>query len=176
MYAELCDSQSSTRLLHGDLHHHNVLLDNQRGWLAIDPKGVVGELAYEVGAAFRNPCERPAVFAARATIERRVGRFAGVLGLDAERVLGWAFAQAVLAAIWEVEDAGVLRMGIGCIALANAIRPMLGTRGRWTTRGLGTWVSGLTTWTGDGDRGPWTEDSGLIERQATVLRPDDFAE
>jgi streptomycin 6-kinase len=129
LYAELCDSQSSVRLLHGDLHHHNVLLDVRRGWLAIDPKGVVGELAYEVGAALRNPIERATMFAAPATIERRVAHFAGVLGLRTERVLGWAFAQAILAAIWEVEDAGVLRTGVGFLALADAIRPMLGERG-----------------------------------------------
>jgi streptomycin 6-kinase len=129
LYAELCDSQSSVRLLHGDLHHHNVLLDIQRGWLAIDPKGVVGELAYEVGAALRNPIERPAMFTAPETIERRVAHFAGVLGLRTERVLGWAFAQAILAAIWEVEDAGVLSTGVGSLALADAIRPMLGAHG-----------------------------------------------
>ena len=42
-------------LLHGDLQHYNVLLDKDRGWVAIDPKGVVGELEYEVGALLRNP-------------------------------------------------------------------------------------------------------------------------
>jgi len=51
-------------------------------------------------------------------------RFAEVLGLDAERVFGWAFAQAVLSAIWEIEDAGVLAARNGSMALANAIRPM----------------------------------------------------
>jgi streptomycin 6-kinase len=127
LYEKLCSSQSSPRLLHGDLHHHNVLLDDQRGWLAIDPKGVVGELAYELGAALRNPIGRPDVFTAPSTIERRVERFAQRLDLDAERVLGWSFAQAVLAAIWEVEDKGRMRSGAN-LALAHAIRPMLGAR------------------------------------------------
>jgi streptomycin 6-kinase len=127
LYEKLCSSQSSPRLLHGDLHHHNVLWDDHRGWLAIDPKGVVGELAYEVGAALRNPIECPDVFTAPATIERRVELFAQRLDLDAERVLGWAFAQAVLAAVWEIEDQGRLRTGAH-LALANAIRPMLGAR------------------------------------------------
>jgi streptomycin 6-kinase len=39
----LGESQRSTRLLHGDLHRHNVLSDDARGSVAIDPKGVVGE-------------------------------------------------------------------------------------------------------------------------------------
>jgi streptomycin 6-kinase len=124
-YLELCSSQGASRLLHGDLHHHNVLLDSQRGWLAIDPKGIDGELAYEVGAALRNPCERPEIFAAPHTIVKRVNCFSRELCLDSGRILGWAFAQAVLAAIWEWEDDGVLTAGAGWIALANAVRPML---------------------------------------------------
>ena len=58
--------------------HQNALLDAQRGWLAIDPKGVVGELAYEVGAELRNPIARPELFAAPAVIARRAEHFAGV--------------------------------------------------------------------------------------------------
>ena len=76
IYAELCGSQTGPRLLHGDLHHYNVLFDSDRGWLAIDPKGVIGETEYEVGAALRNPYERPELFAQPSTIERRLKRFA----------------------------------------------------------------------------------------------------
>ena len=126
-YAALCASQGTARLLHGDLHHHNVLFDSQRGWLAVDPKGVVGELAYEVGAALRNPIDRPDLFAAPETIRKRADCFARILGLDRERILAWAFAQAVLATIWEWEDDGVLTAGTGWIAFANAVRSML----RW---------------------------------------------
>src|SRR5262245_1764340 len=123
-YTTLCASQSSVRLLHGDLHHHNVILDSRRGWVAIDPKGVVGELAYEVGAALRNPSDQPALFSAPDTIQRRVNCFATLLQLDSGRILAWAFAQAVLAAIWEWEDDGVLTAGLGWIALARSIYSM----------------------------------------------------
>jgi streptomycin 6-kinase len=124
-YLQLCASQAEHRLLHGDLHHHNVLFDSRQGWLAIDPKGVVGELAYEVGAAMRNPCEHPEVFAAPAAIRRRAEWYARTLRLDQARILGWTFAQAVLAAIWELEDDGELSAGAGWIALAGAVRPMV---------------------------------------------------
>jgi streptomycin 6-kinase len=53
----LCSSQRYRRLLHGDLHHGNVLHDSERGWVAIDPKGVLGEPEYEIGVALRNPIE-----------------------------------------------------------------------------------------------------------------------
>jgi streptomycin 6-kinase len=124
-YFELCDSQSAVRLLHGDFHHYNVLFDGSRGWLAVDPKGVIGELEYELGAALRNPYERPALFAERSTVERRVERLAGDLGLSAPRVLAWAFAQAVLAAIWAVEDGETLQPDNGWIALAETVQPMV---------------------------------------------------
>ncbi len=101
------------------------LFDAARDWLAIDPKGVIGELEYEVGAALRNPCEAPQVLAEPTVIRRRAARFARELGLDQARILSWAFALAVLAVIWAVEDGHRVEEDNGWIALAGAIRPML---------------------------------------------------
>jgi streptomycin 6-kinase len=125
LYLELCASQTRVRLLHGDLHHGNVLLDAKRGWVAVDPKGVIGEIEYEVGAALRNPSERPDVFANPAVFRRRVERFTRELGLDAARAQSWAFAQAILAGIWEVEDGIRVQPDHGWLALANALLPVL---------------------------------------------------
>jgi streptomycin 6-kinase len=125
LYTDLCESQRNPRLLHGDLQHYNVLFDRHRGWLAIDPKGVVGEIEYEIGAALRNPCERPDLFVDPAIIERRLGQFASKLNLDPARALAWSFAQAVLSAIWEVEDGSPVDARNPSILLAIAIRPML---------------------------------------------------
>lgn len=96
-YRQLAASQAARVLLHGDLHPQNVLLDAARGWLAIDPKGVVGEPAYEFGAVLRN-------VASTTQVDRWGQIIAERTGLDRQRVMGWAFAQAVLAAIWSVED------------------------------------------------------------------------
>ena len=125
VYSELCASQSHPRLLHGDLHHYNVLLDSDRGWLAIDPKGVVGELEYEVGAVLRNPYERPELFTVPSTIQKRLERFACKLNLDARRILAWSFAQAVLSAIWSIEDGFPVGPRNPWLALADALLPML---------------------------------------------------
>lgn len=126
IYLQLCDSQSRPRLLHGDLHHHNVLFDSHRGWLAVDAKGVIGELEFETGAILRNPYQRPEIFTRRATIERRVRRLAAKLNLDQSRVLAWGFAQAVLAAAWCAEDGEADGFARSCLELAEVLRPMLG--------------------------------------------------
>lgn len=125
-FGDLARSQSRPRLLHGDLQHYNVLFDSHRGWLAIDPKGVIGELEYEVGAALRNPVERPDLFLSRPIIERRVKQFTDRLALNYERTLAWAFAQAVLSAIWSVEDGFEVDETNPALGLANIIQPMLG--------------------------------------------------
>jgi len=125
LYLSLCASQRESRLLHGDLQHYNVLFDSKRGWLAVDPKGVVGEVEYEIGAILRNPIERPALFTERVTIERRIKRFTEKLNLDFERVLAWGFAQAVLSAIWNIEDGFPMDAMNPALRLANTIQPML---------------------------------------------------
>lgn len=51
----LLANQRECVALHGDLHHANVLDFGQRGWLAIDPKGLLGDRAFEYGVLFGNP-------------------------------------------------------------------------------------------------------------------------
>jgi streptomycin 6-kinase len=125
VYHKLSTSQRRRRLLHGDLHHGNVLLDSDRGWLAIDPKGVVGEAEYEIGAALRNPIEKAESFLQLETIRARVECFADRLHLDADRILAWAFAQAVLSAVWLIEDGFVVDDDHPWLQLARSIRPLL---------------------------------------------------
>jgi len=125
LYLELCASQRCSRLLHGDLQHYNVLLDNDRGWIAIDPKGVVGEIEYEIGASLRNPCERPDLFVTTEMVERRLTIYEKRLKLDSDRASGWVFAQAVLSAIWSVEDGFAVDVRSPAIRLAKAMLPLL---------------------------------------------------
>jgi streptomycin 6-kinase len=120
IFRDLCRTQRVPALLHGDLHHYNVLSDRTRGWCAIDAKGVVGELEYELGAALRNPVDRPDLFAKLDVVERRLDQFGLGLGIDTSRARGWCFAQAVLAAIWSIED-GHAEQGEGALVLARAL-------------------------------------------------------
>jgi len=125
LFAALASSQGTRRLLHGDLHHDNVLFDRRRGWLSIDPKGVLGEPAYEFGAALRNPTEDVRHFAGPAIAARRAAIIERELGLDRQRVLDWAFAQAVLSAIWSLEDGQDPVRGL---ATAQALVPLVRQR------------------------------------------------
>jgi len=122
VFDELCRSQGPRVCLHGDLHHDNVLRDARRGWLAIDPKGVIGERAYECGAFLRNPTDDPARFADPTIIDRRVRIACERLGLDRARVIGWCFAQAVLSAVWALQDGRTDRRGL---VTAEATLPLL---------------------------------------------------
>jgi streptomycin 6-kinase len=103
--AELLASSARPVLLHGDLHHDNILSAERSPWLALDPKGVVGEPAYEVGTLFFNP--QPQIFSApnlKQILARRVDQLANELGFDRQRLVGWGLARAVLSAWWSIED------------------------------------------------------------------------
>ena len=124
-FASLASSQRLPRLLHGDLQHYNILFDTNRGWLAIDPKGIVGEVEYQVGAVLRNPAGSPDLFASAATVGRRVSQLSGLLGIDPGRTLEWGYVQAVLSAIWCLEDGHVVTADSAVLRLANVIRSMI---------------------------------------------------
>lgn len=109
MYSQLHNSTTTRVVLHGDLHHHNILRSgsNDNDWLAIDPKGVTGDPAFEAGAFLRNPGTAfgPTVDGAART-HRRIDILTACSGLDRERVVDWAWAGTVLSAVWCVEDDG----------------------------------------------------------------------
>ena len=104
VFDDLCRTQAPAIVLHGDLQHYNVVRDRRRGWLAIDPKGVLGEGAYETGAMLRNPNADPSLCADPAIIERRARRLCARLGHPYDRVIGWCFSQWMLAVLWAIED------------------------------------------------------------------------
>lgn len=101
--AELLASTSTAVVLHGDMHHGNLLWSQARqAWVAVDPHGVVGDPAYDVGPMLINPWEHDV--AARAG--RRLDILHGVLGIPRMRLAGWGLVRAVLAEAWMVQDTG----------------------------------------------------------------------
>jgi streptomycin 6-kinase len=105
--ADLLSSQGAPVLLHGDLHHFNVLRAEREPWLVIDPKGVAGEPAYEIGPMMLNELPDLAdAQAVRRALDRRLELCAGLWRLDRDRLAAWTFVEAVLSACWSLEDGG----------------------------------------------------------------------
>jgi streptomycin 6-kinase len=102
---ELIGSMTAPVVLHGDLHHWNILSAEREPWLALDPKGVIGEREYEVGAWLRNPFPQILKMPKpEKVLARRVDQLVEELGFDRGRIIGWGYCQAVLAGIWSLEE------------------------------------------------------------------------
>ncbi len=112
---ELFANSSPPVLLHGDFHHFNIL-SSERGWLVIDPKGVVGPPEYEVGPLLLNPWDDFLQIpdAVRIT-ERRIAILSERLGFPRERLRDWGMCHAVLSAWWDLaEDGTGGEYSLGC--------------------------------------------------------------
>jgi streptomycin 6-kinase len=93
-------------LMHGDFHHFNIL-SSERGWLVIDPKGVIGPAGYEVGPFLINPWgDLLSGNNYRQMTKRRIDILHERLGFERERIREWGLAHAVLSAWWSIEDHG----------------------------------------------------------------------
>jgi streptomycin 6-kinase len=91
-------------LMHGDFHHYNIL-SSERGWLIIDPKGVVGPAGYEVGPLLMNPWgEMTDKVDIQQITKRRIDILHERLGFENDRIREWGLAHAVLSAWWGIED------------------------------------------------------------------------
>lgn len=102
----LLNSAEQEHLCHGDLHLNNIIQMENR-WLAIDPKGVIAETAFEA-AAFdlltRAEMQDTAVMATK--INCRVKVLANALNIKAERLFAWLFLRVLISAQWFIEDNG----------------------------------------------------------------------
>lgn len=96
--ARLLNTQREIRVLHGDIHHRNIR-QSARGWLAFDPKGLIGERTYDCANALCNPV-MPELVHNEARLLTTAAIFADTLVLDRQRVLAWTFAYACLNASW----------------------------------------------------------------------------
>ncbi|AWT35908.1 streptomycin 3''-kinase [Deinococcus arenae] len=98
----LLSDPRDVRPLHGDLHHGNVLRSPQRGWLVIDPKGLIGERTFDFANMLCNPAPDHALRPGR--LDRQSALIALEAGLDRARLLAWVGAYAGLSAAWHLED------------------------------------------------------------------------
>jgi streptomycin 6-kinase len=98
----LLASQRDRVVLHGDLHHDNVLDFGARGWLAIDPKGLYGERTFDYVNLLRNPEGQSEQVVRR--LASRVAHVARLAAFEPRRLLEWTLAFTGLSAAWLVND------------------------------------------------------------------------
>jgi streptomycin 6-kinase len=105
-------------LVHGDLHHANVLSGQREPWLAIDPKGVLAEPAFDVLPVLRNRWDAlEATGDLRRALERRLRIVTAAGGIDPGRARRWTHARAVDDLLWCCEhDDGTLRERTAALA------------------------------------------------------------
>ncbi|PIT86882.1 MAG: hypothetical protein COU33_00710, partial [Candidatus Magasanikbacteria bacterium CG10_big_fil_rev_8_21_14_0_10_43_6] len=105
---QLLNTADNEILLHGDLHHDNILKHGNQ-WLAIDPKGIIGELAFEAAAfdfIHLSELESLKIDEIQKLFCTRVSQLAEKLNIDPKRLSQWVFVRLILMALWFIEDGG----------------------------------------------------------------------
>ena len=119
---ELFTNSQTDVFLHGDFHHYNVL-SSDRGWLAIDPKGVIGPAEYECSPLLINPMSDylPSIEVER-RLRRRIAILEERLGFQREVIRSWAICHSILSAWWDLDENG--RGGEKSLAFSEVVARM----------------------------------------------------
>lgn len=104
---EMLETAPRSIPLHGDFHHDNVV-GSARGWLAIDPKGILGDPAYDLANTFRNPPRTGDLASNPDRIEALANAFSARLGYPRKRLLAWAAAHSALSGCWSHQAGNAL--------------------------------------------------------------------
>lgn len=121
---ELMSDEREITVLHGDLHHYNVLdFGSERGWLAIDPKGIVGERGFDYAIMFLNPdlaATSHPIAVDRSCFLRRLDLVAEAADLERHRLLRWILAWCGLSCVWSSHDDDAAAVAIEVARFAAA--------------------------------------------------------
>ncbi len=115
-------ADEDVKLIHGDFHHFNIL-NSERGWLVIDPKGVIGPAGYEIGPLMINPWGSFSDGTSfQIKTERRIDIFRERLGWEREKIIRWATAHSVLSAWWDFESGLDWEYSLNCAKVFAEIK------------------------------------------------------
>jgi streptomycin 6-kinase len=105
LYEEISKDKPNIFLLHGDLHHDNILSATREKFLVIDPKGMVGHIGYDIGV-FLNNHHDWLEWNTRldGKLDKAINDFADAFGLTKGNIRKWAFCQMVLTWWWLYDE------------------------------------------------------------------------
>jgi len=116
----LLANPQNVRVLHGDIHHENIRYRDGRGWLAFDPKGLVGERTYDAANTLCNPMNMPELVENETRILTIASILAQKMGIELDRMLSFLYIYTCLSASWTISDGG---SGQEAINIANIVEP-----------------------------------------------------
>lgn len=101
---ELCEKYTGKMLLHGDLHHDNILLGNDEKYHIIDPKGVVGDIAFDIPRFILNEFENEITDIFIEKYRFIVDTLSRKLSIPKKDILKLVYVEMCMANSWCVED------------------------------------------------------------------------
>ncbi len=101
---KLLNDPRDVRVLHGDIHHENIRYHAERGWLAFDPKGLIGERTYDIANTLYNPFKVQGVAQNEARLLRTSRLLADQLAIEHSRVLAFVYIYGCLSTSWYESD------------------------------------------------------------------------
>lgn len=106
IFVELAAPAGQQFLIHGDFHPQNILRSERDDWLAIDPKGVVGDPLFDVAVFVCEGPRRPTELNREAFLARRMDQTGEELKVDRGLIAQWCLAHRVLSGCWSFQDHG----------------------------------------------------------------------
>ena len=104
-YDELNAATRTKTLLHGDFHHENILSAEREKFLAIDPKGIVGDIGYDLSVFMINHANwlkpKPDL---TEKLDAAIRAFSEAFEIEPQNLRRWIFAHSVLSAWWTFEE------------------------------------------------------------------------
>ena len=116
--ASVLENQTDLTVLHGDLHHDNILFSSTKGWVAIDPKGLFGDKAFDYVNILCNPTKEIALSEGR--LMKQIKIISQNSGVNINHILKWTIAWAALSAVWLLNDDIEASLPTGILEIAIA--------------------------------------------------------
>ncbi|MDB6096815.1 MAG: streptomycin resistance protein [Francisellaceae bacterium] len=119
LFFKLTRPSQEDRLIHGDLHHDNIL-NNGEHWKVIDPHGYIGNPIAEIGPMIFNPVDCfPKTSPLKTILKNRLDILSKLLPYSQKEIKDWALCRALLSAAWDIQASG--KIMLNQVEIAQAI-------------------------------------------------------